>query len=89
MPAIKFRQGTGQRSAAGALRQLNYFFPAMMNGIGERLLDDGFEQHRRLVFVEQYELGINVRLNRKLMQQARTESVNRGNDRTFECAFVT
>ena len=39
MPAIKFRQGTGQRSAAGALRQLNYFFPAMMNGIGRRAID--------------------------------------------------
>ena len=35
----------------------------------ERFLDCGFQQHHRLMLVEQHELRIDVRLNRKLMQQ--------------------
>jgi hypothetical protein len=64
------------RSAARALRQLNYFFIPVMDCLGKRFFDDGFEQHCCLMFIKQHELRIDVGFDRKFMKQARTEPVN-------------
>ena len=51
--------------------------------------DHGLQEHRGLVLVEQDKLRIDVGFDGELVQQTRTETVNRGNDRAFERAFVT
>jgi len=42
-----------------------------------------------LVLVEQDKLRVDVGFDGELVQEPRTETVNRGNDRAFECAFMT
>src|ERR1041384_8190850 len=60
-----------------------------MNRVGYGFLNDTFEQHRRWMLVEQNELRIDVRFDRKFTQQTRAEAVNRGDDRSFERALVS
>src|SRR5712692_10949195 len=61
----------------------------MMDCVRERFLDRGFQQHHGLMLVEQDELRIDVRLDRKLMQQARAKAVNRGDHSAFKRALVS
>ena len=86
---IEFDQGAGQRRPAKSLRQLHDFFIAMMDRIRERFLDGGFQQHHCLMLVEQNELRIDVRFHRKLMQQPRTEPVDRGDHSPFQRALMS
>ena len=81
--------GRQRSSAAKPLGQLHNFFVAVVNRIAQRFLNHRFQQHRRLMLVEQPKLRIDVRFNRKLVKQARTETMNGGDDGAFQRALVT
>ena len=59
-----------------------------MDCVGERFFDHRLEQHRRLMLVKKDKLRIDVGFDGKLVQQARTEAVNRRDHATFERALV-
>src|SRR5260370_11689891 len=61
---------------------------AVLNGIGERFLDYRFQQHCRPMLVEQRELWMDIGLDGKLMEDARTKTVNRRDTCAFKRALV-
>ena len=87
--AIEFGQGRGQHAAAAhALGHLNCLLVSALDCFSERFFHHRVEHHRRLVFVKQHELRINVRFYGKLVQQTRAQSMNRSDDSTFQRALV-
>ncbi len=86
---MKVHQRSSQRRAASALRQLDYFFVPMVNGVGQCFVDDGLEQHGGLMLIQQHKLRINIGFDGKFMQQTRTEPMDRRDDRAFEGALMT
>ena len=60
-----------------------------MNRFGESFFDHRVEHHDRLMLIQQDELRVDVCLNWKLMQQTRTETMDRGDDGAFKRPLVT
>ena len=54
----------------------------------ECFFDYRLQEHRRPMFIQQQKLRIDPGLNRKLAQQPRAETVNRGDYSTVQGAFV-
>jgi len=82
---VKIREHPGQRAAAThRLGQLHNLFVSVMDGVAQRFINNCFQHHRRLMFIKQDELRVDVGFDGKLVQQARAKSVNGGNYRTLE-----
>ena len=61
---------------------------AVADELGKNFFDDQFEHHRGAMFVEQEELWIDARFDRKLAQQSRAEAMNRRDHCAVERALV-
>ena len=86
---IKLYERRRERGPARPERQLHDLFISVLNCIGERFFDHRFQKHGRPMLVEQGELRIDVGLDRKLMEDARTKTVNRRDTSAFQRALVT
>src|ERR1043166_8045041 len=86
---MKFTESCCERRAPGSLGKLQNGLVSGMDRLRQRLVDDGFEHHDRLMLIQQHELRIDIGFNRKLMQQTRTESVNRRDEGPVQSAFGT
>ena len=58
------------------------------NKLRKRFLNHRFKQHRRAVFIEQDELGIDTGFDRKLAKQTRAKAMNGSYDGAVQSAFV-
>ena len=66
---MKLNQRIHERSASGALRELQNYFVVIMYCFGESFFNHGFQHHRGLMLIQQHKLRIDIGFDGKLMQQ--------------------
>jgi hypothetical protein len=86
---MKLDQCVHKRRAPRPLRKLQDYFFVFMNCLGQSFFDHRFEHHRGLMLIEQHKLRIDIGFDRKLVQQTRTQPMDRGDDCAFQRALVT